>query len=153
MARCGRLRPIFDSKLVTTRLKLRLYEAALCSLMTYGCETWNLDVKTVKRINGVSSVMLSRITGNSIPHEAAEARPTTTSLDLIKRIRIRRHRWLGYILRLGPNSIVFQAIKAQSQLNLEGNFLMDTPTHESIEDLARQAQDRARWRELTHSIG
>ena len=149
MARCGRLRPIFDSKIITQKLKLRLYEAAVCSLMTYGCETWLIDEKTRKRINGANSVMLARITGNPIPYEA---RPATTSLDLIRRIRMRRHRWVGHILRLGPGSIVFQALRDQSQMNMEGNLLMDVPPHSSITDLARQAKDRARWRELTHAI-
>ena len=93
--------------------------------------------------------MLARITGNTIPHEA---RPITTSLDLIRRIRMRRHRWVGHILRLGPDSIVYQALKVQSQMNMEGNLLMDAPVHINFEDLARQAKDRARWRELTHAI-
>ena len=74
MARCGRLRPIFDSEIITQKLKLRLYEAAVCSLMTYGCETWLIDEKTRKRINGANSVMLARITGNPIPYEARPAR-------------------------------------------------------------------------------
>ena len=39
MARCGQLRHIFDSKHIPLRLKIRLYEAAVCSLLTYGCET------------------------------------------------------------------------------------------------------------------
>ena len=93
--------------------------------------------------------MLAHITGKSIPQEA---RPTTTSLDLIRRIRMRRHRWVGHILRLGPNSIVYQALKIQAKMQKEGNLLMDSPPHTNIEDLARQAMDRARWRELTHEI-
>ena len=149
MSRCGRLRPVFDSKVITLHLKLRLYEAAVCSLLTYGCETWDLDEKTRKRINGSNSVMLARITGNSIPHEA---RPATTSLNLIRRIRIRRHRWLGHILRLGPGSIVYQALKVQDKMKTEGNLLMDAPPYTNLEDLARQAKDRARWREITHAI-
>ena len=149
MARCGRLRPIFDSELISLDLKLRLYEAAVCSLMTYGCETWNIDEKTRKRLNGANSVMLARLTGKSIPQEA---RPGSTSLNLVRRIRMRRHRWLGHILRLGPGSITFQAIKMQHQLQEEGNLLMDAPPYTSIKDLAHQAMDRARWRELTHAI-
>ena len=93
--------------------------------------------------------MLAHITGNPIPHEA---RPTTTSLDLVRRIRMRRHRWVGHILRLGPDSMVYQALKNQSHMDMEGNLLMDAPPHTSIADLARQAKDRARWRELTHAI-
>lgn len=124
MTRCGRLRPIFDSDAITLDLKLRLYEAAVCSLLTYGCETWDINEKTRKRINGANSVMLARITGKSIPQEA---RPQSTSLNLVRRIRMRRHRWLGHILRLGPDSITYQVLKVQHQLNAEGNLLMDAP--------------------------
>ena len=66
--------------------------------MTYGCETWDINEKTRKRINGTNSVTMVRISGKSIPQET---RPTTTSLDLIRRIRMCRHRWVGHILRLG----------------------------------------------------
>ena len=58
----------------------------------------------------------------------------------------------GHILRLGPGSIAFQTIKMQSQMGEEGNLLMDAPPHVNINDLACQAMDRARWRELTHAI-
>ena len=41
-ARCGELRNIFDAKTLPIKLKLRLYQAAVCSILTYGCETWRL---------------------------------------------------------------------------------------------------------------
>ena len=93
--------------------------------------------------------MLARITGKSI---AQEARPATTSLNLIRIIRMRQHRWVGHILRLGQKSIAYQALKVQSLMMVEGNLLMDAPPFNNFEDLVRQAMDRARWRELTHAI-
>ena len=104
MSRSGKLRHIFDSPHISVKVKLRLYEAAVCSLLTYGCETWDLDSVTMKRLNGANSVMLARITGQSIP---VEARPQTTSFNLIKKIRERRLRWLGHIIRAGPDSIMY----------------------------------------------
>ena len=47
MSRCGRLRHIFSSPFITLHLKLRLYDAAVCSIFTYGCETWNLTEKVM----------------------------------------------------------------------------------------------------------
>ena len=38
-ARCGKLRHILDVPQLSFELKLRLYKAAVCSIMTYGCET------------------------------------------------------------------------------------------------------------------
>jgi len=43
MKRCGQLRNILDSKIIGMKLKLRLYEASVCSLLTFGCETWTLN--------------------------------------------------------------------------------------------------------------
>ena len=79
MSRCGRLNNIFDSKYISLHLKVRLYQAVVCSLLTYGCETWDLCAKTIRRLNGANSSMLARITGKSIQQEA---RATTTSLNL-----------------------------------------------------------------------
>ena len=144
MSRCGQLRHIFDSNIIPMKLKIRLYEAAVCSLLTFGCETWTLDDKAKKTLNNANSRMLARITGNTIPQEA---RPATTSLNIINRIRARRLRWVGHILREGPEKLTYQALKAQDEMDNPGNLLMDTPPHEKIEDLIPLAKDRATWGE------
>ena len=113
MSRCGKLRHIFDSPHISLKVKLRLYEAAVCSLLTYGCETWNLDTHTIRRINGANSTMIARFTGQSIP---AEARSVTTSFDLVKKIRERRFRWLGHIVRAGPSSIMYRVQSPRGNL-------------------------------------
>ena len=82
--RCGQLRHIFDSPNIGPRHKLHLYTVAVCSLMTYGCESWTLTDKVIRRLNGANSQMLSRITGNSVQ---VEARRATTSHDIIKHIK------------------------------------------------------------------
>ena len=149
MSRCGKLRHIFDSPHLSLKLKLRLYEAAVCSLLIYGCETWDLDKVTMKRINGANSVMLARITGRSIP---SEARSQTTSFDLIKTIRERRLRWLGHIIRAGPDSIMYQALVVQHSLGHTGNLLMDAPPHDSIDSLRPIANDRPKWKALVRNL-
>ena len=68
--------------------------------------------------------MLARFTGKSIP---TEARPATCSLNLIHKIRQRRLRWVGHILRQGPGHIIHTALAVQSVRNKEGNLLMDAP--------------------------
>ena len=95
-AKCGKLRHLFDSPKLGLQLQLRLYCAAICSLITHDCETWRLDAKTIRMLNSANSTMLPRITGNSIPHEA---RALTTSHNLVRCIRIIRFKFLGSILR------------------------------------------------------
>ena len=124
MKRCGQLRNIFDSDKIDIHLKLRLYEASVCSLLTFGCETWTLNKQILGLINSANSRMLARFTGKSIP---TEARPATCSLNLIHKIRQRRLRWVGHILRQGPGHITYTALAVQSARNKEGNLLMDVP--------------------------
>ena len=97
-------------------------------------------------INGANSRMLAHFTGKTIPQEA---RPTTTSLNIVEKMRDRRLRWLGHILRAGPTRLTYQAVKAQAQAILRhGNLLMDTPAHTSFEDIVAIAQDRNAWKAL-----
>ena len=93
--------------------------------------------------------MLVRITGRSV---ATEARPATTSFNLVKKIRERRLRWLGHIIRAGPESIMYQALVIQHEMGHTGNLMMDAPSHNSIDDLRPIANDRGKWRALARSM-
>ena len=111
MSRCGQLRQIFDSPHLGPRLKIRLYVASVCSLMSYGCETWQLNEQTMRNLNGANSIMLSRITGNGI---RIEARAATSSYNLVRQIRRRRFKWLGQILRMDTNRLLHQMTKVRA---------------------------------------
>ena len=140
--KCGQLRHIFDSENLSLHLKLRLYRAAVCSTLIYGCESWILTDKTMRSINNINSLLLSRITGNT-PQQ--EARPTTTSHNLIRQIRIIRYKYLGKILRLDSTRLLHRALAQTHQLGLKGSLLMDAPQHNSFQDLREQAMDKATW--------
>ena len=130
-------------------IKLRLYKTAVYSILTYSCETWRLTPPVMRQINGVNSRMLARFTGKSIPQEV---RPATTTFNLVNHIRVRRLKWLGHILRAGPDRLTYQAIEEQRRLALPGNLLMDAPHHTSLSELAIKAKDRAAWRALAANI-
>ena len=83
--RCGQLRHMLNSPDLSLKLKLRLYKAAVVSLLTFGCETWDLSPPAQRRLNNANSLMLARFTNKTIPQEA---RPATISFNLIKRVRI-----------------------------------------------------------------
>ena len=147
--RCGKLRHVLDAPHLSVGLKLRLYKAAVCSILTYGCETWRLTPATMRKINGANSKMLARFTGKSIPQEA---RATSSTFNLVRHIRVRRFKWLGHILRAGPDRLIYQAVEEQRRLGLPGNLLMDAPVHNSLMELAIRAKDRASWGSLASNI-
>ena len=144
MTRMGQLRHVFSSKLPRS-LKLKVYKAAICSLFTYGSEAWNLDEQTCAALNGANSRCLSRFTGRTI-HE--EASPRTRTFDLVAAIRQTRARWLGHILRMGPERMLHQAALQQFKNGSAGNLFMDVPAHLSLDRIKTIAQDRAMWKKL-----
>ena len=149
VARCGNLRHVLDARDLSVDLKLRLYKAAVCSILTYGCETWRLTPAVMRKINGANSKMLARFTGKTIPQEA---RASSSTFNLVKHIRVRRLKWLGHILRAGPDRLIYQAVEEQRRLGFPGNLGMDAPPHNSLTDLAIRAQDRAAWGAITSNI-
>ena len=100
-------------------------------------------------LRGANSRMLARFTGNSIPHEA---RQVTTSYNVIQKLRVRRLRWVGNILRGGYLNPTFQALKTQCQTKKAGNLLTDAPPHHSFESLVPLAFDRVAWSIAVNSI-
>ena len=149
MSRCGKLKHIFDSKELGPRLKLRLYIAAICSLLTYGCESWCLTQEVMQKLNGANARMLSRITGNSA---RAEAKSATASYDLVRNIRARRLKWLGQILRGDKDALLFQAIKYHHDNYTKGNIFMDAPPHNDLKDLICMSYDNIYWNSLKNEI-
>ena len=53
--RHGKMRHIWKSGHLHLRLKMRLYVAAICSIMCYGSEAWVLDEVTQRALNGANS--------------------------------------------------------------------------------------------------
>ena len=149
MSRCGDLRHIFASKSLSFGLKLRLCEAVVISLMSCGSESWDLDTRTCKMLRGANSRMLAWFSDNSIPHEV---RQSTTSFNIIYKLRIRRLRWVGNILRAGPLNPTYQALKVQFSMEKTGNLLADAPPHDSVEHLVVLAHDYDAWRDIVSTI-
>ena len=89
---------------------MKIYKTAVCSLLTYGSEAWNLNKKTQAKLNGANARCLSHFTKKTA-HQEATAK--TCSYDLVKEIRRRRFTWLGHLLRLRGPRLVKLAAKMQ----------------------------------------
>ena len=107
-ARFGKMRHVWKAKALHLRLRMRLYIASVCSILTYGAEAWCLDRDICRKINGANSRMVSVITGRTQHEEAKEG---SRSFDLIRAIRARRLSWLGHILRLDDDRLLAKAVR------------------------------------------
>ena len=147
--RWSSLRHVFLSPHLSMKIKIRLYSASVCSLIAFGSESWQFTPQVMRRINGANSRMLASFTGKSIQQEA---RPQTTSLNLVLRLRKTRLRWLGHILCEGPEHITYQAVVAQYQRNEKGSLLMDAPPHANFEDLVSMTGNFFYWNKVVRDL-
>ena len=147
--RWGTLRHVFNSPDLSLTLKLRLYSVAVCSVLMYGCESWFLTDKVLRVINGANSRLLSRFTDKTVRQEA---RPNTTSLNLTRRIKKLRLRWLGQILRAGRHRLIYKVVEAQHKHGMCGGLLMDASPFVNVQDLIPLANDREAWRALVRKV-
>ena len=77
-AAAGKMRAIWARQSTPLSLKMRIYKSGVCSRLTYDSETWRLDSRTRKMLNGANSrlVAVARITNRS-PHEEASTKTDT----------------------------------------------------------------------------
>ena len=84
--RFGKRRHIWRDGDLHRNLRMRLYKACVCSVLTYGSEAWTLSAEVTAALNGVNARMVCVITGRT-PHEEASAKGKT--FDLLQWIRSR----------------------------------------------------------------
>ena len=70
--RFGKMRHIWtDNNVLHQNLRIRLYRSCVCSIMTYGSETWNIIPAVSRALNGANSNMMIIITGKTQQQEAS----------------------------------------------------------------------------------
>ena len=158
------LRQLFCTRLLSRRTKLRLYSTMIRPVLTYGAETWSVTQTIEAKILRFENNTLKTICGPIFDVElgrwrrryAREVRQLTALPLVTDHIRSSRIRWLGHILRSGPERTtynVFNEIMAgrrprgrprtrwKDVLMADLRLLDIDP--ENIEELA---EDRRGWR-------
>ena len=60
--RFGKMHHIWGSKELHRNLRMKLYQASVCSILTYGSEAWRLTPDVCAALNGANACMVSKIT-------------------------------------------------------------------------------------------
>ena len=130
-----------DSMLLQWRVQW--YVSGVVAPALHNVGAWLLDGRTMRRMNGANSRLLSRITGRSV-HQEARA-PT---FDIVQWAKWKRARWLGHILREPELSLVRESVFEEAEGGRSGTLLDDAPPHRSRQHLQALAskQDNT-WEE------
>jgi hypothetical protein len=151
-SRFGELHEIWRSKKIATAAKVRIYACAVVSVLTYGSEIWAMTEKVKAKIRGWNARCLALITGRDYREETVEP-----SFDMLARLRSRRLRWAGHILRAEESNLLRRVLLAQTEQDLrsgcraKGGLLMDVQ-YSSMEELLSLAEDRDVWRSMVTEL-
>jgi hypothetical protein len=91
------------------KLKIRIYESIIASVVLFGCETWSLTLREEHRLRVFEKRVLRRIfgpkrgkvTGEWRKLHNEEHRDLYSSPSIIRIIKSRRMRWAGHVARKG----------------------------------------------------
>ena len=154
-ARFGKLHHIWSSPTLPTSLKIQLYSAAVCSILTHAHEAWKLNADVVRKLRGWNGKHLAIITREELEdpedpelfRSSIRLQTRQPEFDLVALLRVRRLRWVGHILRQ-PESFLTRRVLMQFNTIYpegypEGSLLMDAPPHDRVSELVELAGDRA----------
>ena len=154
----NRLSVIWKSDL-TDKRKHSFFQAAIVSILLYGCITWTLNKRLEKKIDGNYTRMLQAIWNRSWRQHPTKQQLYTHLPPITKTIQIRRTRHAGHCWRSRDELIsdVLQWIPShgrakavRSVRTYKQQLCEDTGC--SFEDLPGAMNDRERWRERVRDI-
>ena len=105
--RFGKMHEVWADKQLSLKVKLRLYESAVWSILMHGCIVWRLDAKTKGSLRNWNARCLTKITGRDIRSEHMDP---TEGLDLVRKIQSKRLSWMGRVLRLPDDRLLKQVM-------------------------------------------
>ena len=139
-ARFSELHNVWRSTQLRLQTKLQLFESGVCSMATHAFEAWQFTEPNVKLLKSWVARRLSFISSRSIRDEYI-----SPSWNLMASLRVRRLRFLGHVLRMDESRLVRKAVLTLRNPYPPGFILMDTPPHESLDQLIDMARDKESW--------
>lgn len=156
----AQLRPVWKSREILLKVKLKIFESNVKSVLFYGCETWKVTAQIKARIQTFINKCLRIILGvrwpNVISNQELWQRTHQRKAEIT--IKERKWRWIGHTLRRGPQHIPKQAL----EWNPQGARLRGRPrltwrrtveaevaaAGHSWSNIKKMAMNRVRWRAL-----
>lgn len=154
----AQLRPVWQSRKLTRRVKLKIFGSNVKSVLLYGCETWKVTKAISHQLQVVVNRFLRRILGIHWPEKISNdnLRELCQEAPIDHQIKRRKWNWIGHTLRRGPDHVPKQAL----DWNPQGKRKRGRPKQtwrrsvfdeakrigKTWSEIKRDAQDRPTWR-------
>ncbi|VDO63231.1 unnamed protein product [Schistosoma margrebowiei] len=106
------LRNIWNSKQLSTNIKVSIFNTNVKAVLLYGAETWRTTTTTIKKVQVFINRCLRKILNIHWPDTISNSLlwERTNQLPAEEEIRKKRWKWIGHTLRKSSNCITRQAL-------------------------------------------
>jgi hypothetical protein len=122
-----------SSRLLSKNVKVRIYKTIILPVVLYACETWSLTIREEHKLRAFENSVLrrtfgpkkSRVTGGWRKLHNEELHNLYTSTSIIRIIKLRRMRWVGYVAQMGEKRNMYRLLVGKP----EGKRPLGRPRH------------------------
>jgi hypothetical protein len=115
---CHSVQSLLPSRLLSRKLKVKIYKTIILPVVLYGCETWSLTLREEHSLRVFENRVLRRIFGpkrDEVTEEwrklhSGELHNLYSSPDIIRQIKSGRIRWAGHVTRMGEGRNVYRVL-------------------------------------------
>ena len=149
---------LLSSRLLSKKLKIKIYRTIILPVVLYGCEAWSLTLREERKLRVFENMVLRRIFGPRRDEVTGEWRrlhneelsDLYSAPNIVRVIKSRRMRWAGHVARMGEEKGVYRGRHGRRWVD---NIRMDLQEVGcGYTDWIGLAQDRDRWRTLVSAV-
>ncbi|VDP27035.1 unnamed protein product [Schistosoma margrebowiei] len=141
------LKNIWNSKQLSTNIKVRIFNTNVKAVLLYGAETWRTTTTTIKKVQVFINSCLRKILNIHWPDTISNILlwERTNQLPAVEEIGKRRWKWIGHTLHKSSNCITRQALTWNPKGRWKRGRPMNTLCREVEADMKRMNRN---WKEL-----
>jgi len=156
--------------LLSKNLKIKIYRTIILPVVLYGCETWSLTLREVRKLRVFENMVLRRLLGPGRDEVMGGWRrlhnevlnDLYASPNIVRVIKSIRMRWAGHVARMGEERGVYRVLVGKP----EGRRQLGRPRRRWVDSIRTDlpevgcgymdwtglAKDRDRWRTLVSAV-
>ena len=144
---------------LTVKMKRSLFQAAVVSILLYGCTTWTLTKRLERKLDGNYTRMLSAILNKSWRQQPTRHQLYGHLTPITKTIQVRRTRHAGHCWRsrdeLIKDVLLWTPTYGRAKAGRPARTYVQQQCEDtgcSLEDLPEAMNDKEKWRERVRTI-
>ena len=110
------LKKVWDSKIIKEKLKIRIFNSNVKSVLLYAAETWRMTKESLRKIQSFINKCLRRIVGVFWPDTISNVNlwERTSQARIEEELKKRKWTWIGHTLRKSPDDITRRSFSPES---------------------------------------